>query len=269
MTAGNPPPSSVPDTASARGVVRDALGGFQNLLGLLRSMRVGPQAVSAVIPDVHASCAPMIRALQILLSDIPEACRDALGSFLMPEANAVERALSKARGRTMRAKDRLQVERALSRAVRGIEIGFRLLALQHASRHVRPVPVDVAELATEEGALVTPSPTATRALKLAVPESGTTVLVDPRLTAAMLALAAGLVRPAGPGGALRLDVTQSGDRVTLRLSACSSPNGKSFTVLEPVAPTRACLEALATSLDCLMTITPTHVEIAVPAAPLP
>jgi hypothetical protein len=273
MTAEPPtngPTSTPPDTASARGIVRDALGGFRNLLGLLRSIRVGPQAAGAVIPDVRAACNPMIRALHALLERLPEeaaSCREALAAFLLPPAAALDQALGKVGRGPLRARDRLHLERALTRYVPDIEIGYRLLSLLHATRHARSVSIDVAELITQEETLVLASPPATRIVRLSVPSEGAPVVVDPRLAAAILAVAAGMVARQAETEALSLGITIADERCTLRLEGSQLEPRRGvtmLTVLEPVAPTEVCLRAAAMACGCSVTVSERHVELVIP-----
>src|SRR6188508_1032261 len=73
MPNGSPPSSRPyldenPSLAEARATLRDALGALGNLDQLLRSLRVGPKAISAVLPDVLDSCGPAERATRELLN---------------------------------------------------------------------------------------------------------------------------------------------------------------------------------------------------------
>src|SRR5689334_20279522 len=101
-----------PRLASASGVMRDTVGAIHNLQHLLGSVKVGPKALARVVPDVHASCAPMITAAR----DLVEATKvGALSATSAPELAALvtermhelERALDRVNASAFGAADRL------------------------------------------------------------------------------------------------------------------------------------------------------------------
>jgi hypothetical protein len=156
--ASRPPPSSrlrpAGDSAldRARGELRDAVGALKNLDQLLRSLRVGPRALSSVIPDVHASCLQMSRAANDVLSAIAEKLRpdteatSALETFMLPRISQLEQGLAEAMKRSMVAKHRLALERIVSELTRELDCARELLDLLEEATSAPGIPVDLAEL---------------------------------------------------------------------------------------------------------------------------
>src|SRR5512145_1778705 len=76
------PPSWRPDVDHSRaeayrGTVRDALGGLRNLEQLLQSLRVGPRALTSVLPDVLSSCPALAQAIDGLAALVVSKVADA------------------------------------------------------------------------------------------------------------------------------------------------------------------------------------------------
>ncbi|HEY6562377.1 MAG TPA: hypothetical protein VI072_34150 [Polyangiaceae bacterium] len=156
--ASRPPPSSRLRPAGdgaldrARGELRDAVGALKNLDQLLRSLRVGPRALSSVIPDVHASCLQMRRAASDVLSAIavklrPDAeAASALEAFMLPRINQLEQGLADAMKRPMIAKHRLALERIVTELARDLDCARELIDLLEEATSAPGIPVDLAEL---------------------------------------------------------------------------------------------------------------------------
>lgn len=157
MISGSPPSSRPPQDGrldAARGALRDALGGLRNLEQLLRSIRVGPKALTAVVPDVYASCDTMrssadtlLKALQSALAD--DAAARALAQYVEPRVDELETALGAARRRRMNAKNRLVLEELVTRLSRELDTARELIDLLDASVSGALVRIDVAEVVRE------------------------------------------------------------------------------------------------------------------------
>ena len=75
-------------------------------------MKVGPKALSRVIPDVHASCSPMMVAARDLVAvarvRTPSAASvSELAELVVGRMRELERALELGKGTTLKASDRL------------------------------------------------------------------------------------------------------------------------------------------------------------------
>src|SRR5678816_3115124 len=103
MSSGAPPSTRgsqlvIQHSVVARGALRDSLGSLRNLDQLLGSIRVSPKAVSTVLRDVHAACAPMTEAVHALQAAIAIEPRAAdvgreLCDYCAPRIAEVSRAL--------------------------------------------------------------------------------------------------------------------------------------------------------------------------------
>jgi hypothetical protein len=199
MTSGSPPPAPPGDARLqiARGALRDAFSAVRNLEQLLKAVRVGPRALRGVIPDVHASCRPMIQATQKLLDDMAASiganCHRTLLDFTIPRMLELESALAGARRGSLRASQRLALERVTSRVVRELGTVLMLIDLLHEGTTSKTVAVDLRELVQESAAIFkTARPLREVALNLSCPEP-ISVRVRPRMAMALLALATAFV----------------------------------------------------------------------------
>ncbi len=111
----------------SRGSIRDALGGLRNLEQLLGSLRVGPRALTAVLPDVQRSCPGFRTGLLDLFGLLVTHCpvvEPALRAFeftALPQLVELERELGLAASRPLNAKARLRLDAQLNRAIGELE----------------------------------------------------------------------------------------------------------------------------------------------------
>ncbi len=210
MSLGRPPSShpsrdTDPRLAAARGLARDALGSLRNLEQLLKSIRVGPRALSAVIPNVHASCEPLLGAVRELLAalrgELPDShAPDALEAFFAPRVEALEQALAAAQRGPLNAKSRLALEAAVGKSAHELDSARALIDLLDDALHGPAVRVDLLELvrsaATWERAdtdgMVTVEAT------LATPASSIELVVNPRLAMWLLGVSIQLMAEGEP-----------------------------------------------------------------------
>lgn len=205
MSIGRPPssrPSSGADPRldAARGLVRDALGSLRNLEQLLKSIRVGPKALSAVIPDVHASCAPLLGAVRELLGAVREQlpgdrAPDALEAFIAPRVEALEQALAKGRREPLNAKNRLALEAVVARASSELDAARALMEMLEEALGGPALRVDLLELVRSAAQTSgrTESDEAAVQATLAAPPQGLELLVNPRLATWLLGVGAQLI----------------------------------------------------------------------------
>jgi hypothetical protein len=213
--------------------MRDTVGAIHNLSHLLGSVRVGPKALARVIPDVHASCAPMIAAAGELLratkgGPLGTAAVSELEELIVARMRELERALGRAKRTGLRASERLSLETALSSIIRDLDGALGLLELLVEASATGSVPVDVVDVIRESAARMD---VASRNRKLTVsftvPAEPVSVKVNPRLAMRLFAYAAAL--SAGPGANVRADIEARAGHV--RLSFAAGPAGSETVAL--------------------------------------
>lgn len=155
-----PPPSWRPDVdqnraEAYRGTVRDALGGLRNLEQLLGSLRVGPRALSSVLPDVSASCDPLAEAIEGLVALISTKIPDAevIAASLRQQAKDSLSALASTLGaveqQALNARNRLRLEEAVSSTARDIEACVELIDLLGEAVWGRTMQLQITEVVRE------------------------------------------------------------------------------------------------------------------------
>lgn len=260
MSLGRPPSSSRPsrDTDprldAARGLVRDALGSLSNLEQLLKSLRVGPKALSAVIPDVHASCAPLLGAVRELLAALrghlpDDVAPGALEAFIAPRVEALERALSTARRQPINARNRLALEAVVGQAAQELDAARALIDLLEEALGGPSVRVDLLELvrsADQSGERSNSEETPRVQATLAAPERSIELLVNPRLAIWLLGVGVQLVSrgesPDIPHVALMVKESECG----LRVERAPAPGQTlSLATRHLIEPTETCAHAAA------------------------
>jgi len=184
--------------ADARGVFRDALGGLSNLRQLLHSIRVGPKALGAVLPDVHASCEPLGVSLEELLeaiaSELPEPrATDGLRTFVTPRLSELEKALATAMRSALNARNRLQLEEVVDRLSRELDTVRELVELLEDAIEGPTVRLSLLEIVRQAAAgPERAGREGIRATLSSTPE-GLELLVNARVAMALLASGANLV----------------------------------------------------------------------------
>ena len=240
--------------AVQRGVLRDALGGLHNLVQLLHSIRVGPKALTAVIPDVQASCAAMRRAARELLEEIGSELSsttaiEELRGFFEPRINELERSLTLAMRTPINARARLDLENVLGRLSRELDAARELLDLLEDAIEGPTVRLSLLEI-VRHGVVSPdrhlPQTDALSATISSTPE-GLELLVNSRVARALVTTGANLVSGGDPAIPLtlligRLDRSESG----LRVQRGSVEGERIVIPVRPlIAPTLPCVEAAA------------------------
>jgi hypothetical protein len=255
MVSSSPPSSRLRPTGDsalehARGELRDAIGGLKNLDQLLRSLRVGPRPLATVIPDAHASCAELRAAVGELLEVLSRKLQpdtratDALRSFVLPHIAELEAALGRAISRPMTAKNRLGLERVVSKLTRELDSARELIDLLEEATSAPGIPLDLVELlqqtfkgesSSESGPRLQP--------ELDLPSEGAEVNVSPRVAMALFTIAAESIAATGCSVRIRMRMS-SGEqcRVSIVRAAELRGNAAEYRVIEP---SFACLEAAA------------------------
>jgi hypothetical protein len=248
-----PPPGDGPH-AAARGVLRDALGGLHNLVQLLHSIRVGPKALTAVIPDVQGSCAAMRRAVREMLDEIGSEFpspppTDELRAFFEPRINELERSLTLAMRTPINARARLDLENVLGRLSRELDTARELLDLLEDAVEGPTVRLSLLEIVRH--GVVSPDRRLPQADALSATISSTPegleLLVNSRVARALVTTGANLVAGGDPRVELtlligRLDGRESG----LRVRRGSAEGERIVVPVRPlIPPTLPCVEAAA------------------------
>jgi hypothetical protein len=253
MVSGQPPSSRPPmdeRLTAARGTLRDALGGLHNLQQLARSIRVGPRALAAVLPDVHASCKTMRSSAAVLLDALPSVrAASMLRAYADPKITALEKSLAAARRRRMTAKHRLALENDVTHLSHELDAVRELIdLLAEAAWGVR-VRVHLAELVRETFTL--PDAKELRGhrvfpVALAPAADDREVLVNPRVAMSLLSIGAVAVSTAHPSQVpwVVMGASPRGASVTI---APEAPQVTTHGILarDPIEPTRACAGAAA------------------------
>lgn len=259
MSLGRPPSSRPPRGTdprldAARGLVRDALGSLSNLEQLLKSIRVGPKALSAVIPDVHASCAPLLGAVRELLGALrghfPDTVApDALEAFIAPRVQALERALATARRRPVNAKNRLALEAVVGEAAQELDAARALIDLLEEALGGLSVRVDLLELvrsAAQPAERADADEPGTVNATLAAPERSLELLVNPRLAIWLLGVGVQLMAGYESRTVPHVRLMVTGSQCGLRVERAPAP-GETLRLAARrlIEPTEPCARAAA------------------------
>ncbi len=255
MLHGKPPSSRPPPgdqgerLEHARGELRDALGAARNLEQLLRSVKTGPRALRALIPDAAASCQVARRALETLLESLRAAIADrgpvdALERFVLPRTAELEQALERAANGPMNAKNRLALESVVSRAWRQIDAARELIGLFEDAIWSPRIRLDLAELVRETSKPETrPRQSALIRATLRVPPPAVEVLVHPRAAMTLLELIVNLVAASGGGAEPHIVIHGEGGFSVQREAADGEPLTLPSRPL--IAPSLECMRAVA------------------------
>jgi len=259
MSPGRPPssrpsPDADPRLDAARGLVRDALGSLRNLEQLLKSLRVGPRALSAVIPDVHASCTPLLGAthelLEALRKQLPEPdAPDALEAFITPRVEALEKALASAQHGPINAKNRLALEAAVAGSAQELDAARALIDLLEDALGGPSVRVGLLELvrsAARSKERADSDDTATVEATLATPPPSIELLVNPRLAMWLLGIGVQLMADETSATLPHVSLTAAESECGLRVER-GPGEGESMSVVRRVVitPTVPCARAAA------------------------
>ncbi|HEX7668743.1 MAG TPA: hypothetical protein VF395_04130, partial [Polyangiaceae bacterium] len=259
-----------PRLAAASGVMRDTVGAIHNLQHLLGSVRVGPKALARVVPDVHASCRPMILAA----GEMIEAARNGplsgpvreLGELVVGRMAELESTLGQTSKSAFRASDRLSLETALASVVRDLDGALELVELMVEASATGRVPVAVSDVIRESANRLDTGSGRGRRLRVtfAAPGSAVLVRVNPRLALRLFAFAVAIpgskdgvvVRTEILGGVCNLRISPRGINDTV------PPGDRGGTVLVAVPPlidlSRLCACEVARATGSTLEASPTE-----------
>jgi len=259
MVSGQPPSTSLRGAAfehleAARGSVRESLGAIRNVEQLLKSIKVGPKALTAVIPDVHASCAPLLQSFRELLgalAGLGDAPRE-IEAFVTPRIHELDAALASSLTTPMNAKQRLSLESVVSRVAGELDAARGLVELLESTRGTAAVPVHLVDVVKDAAMLPEAGEIAsgsTITVTLEAKDCHETP-VNPRLASRLFRIAVGLVREQGAAPHVIVDCPGGGSsRVSIGLGPGS---GESLTLQTPrlIDCTLVCAIAAAQATSC-------------------
>jgi hypothetical protein len=254
-----PPPSQPPSQSPrnravdlSRGTLRDALGSLGNLALLAGSAKVGSKAISGVLPDVLASCAPMreatremLRALAPWLAAHPAVVKE-LEDFALPRMQELEAELSARIGEPLRASERLGLDRVLGRLSRELDAAQALIELLEVATQETRLPLSVAEVLRQR---LPAAPSGRRprgkfSVRLVIAGKLPDVPMRPR---AFTGLVGALLEAADAPGRASLTLRPDGDGVELTISSDAALAGEELMVWAygVIPPSQTALEATA------------------------
>ena len=250
-------PDSTEWPAGALGALRDALAVLRNFDQLLRSIRVGPRALTKVVPDVHTSCSALRNAARALLDELSLALPggsdtiELLWSFMVPRVDELERELAVAIHRTMNAKHRLALQRVVVSLAADLDTSRALIDLLANSLWGPRVWLNVDELirqsaqAIEPGLQRLPPVQAT----LAGSPQAAELLVNTRAALALVALAVSRVATLGQKARPHIVVEVDTNACHIQVDVSQGP-GREVLVARRrvVGPTMPCVALAAQSL---------------------
>lgn len=235
---------------AARGAVRDALGAIRNVEQLLRSIKVGPKALASVIPDVHASCAPLLRSFEVLLGAISPQEPSASGSlsgYVTPRIRDLEQALRMAMAGPLNAKQRLALEQAVTRISGELDAARALVELLNDAVSAPSARVQLVELVEGSFKADPGEPDAGERITATLGERDNVELqVNPRVAVELIAIGVGLVAARMPGRSPSVAIQSHGERCGVHVSP-TGPGGQKLMLVVPrlIEPTIECARAAA------------------------
>jgi hypothetical protein len=249
-----PAPADQPRLDAARGRLRDAVGAISNLDQLLHSLRVGPKALMAVLPDVAAACADIRSAADELLGFFgpympsPDAI-DALSGFIHPHVQELERELAAADTRPMNAKHRLQLENVVDRAAQDLSAARWLIDLLDEALWGAPIRVALHELVREASKTPVSAAESVESVAVTLEQSldRAELVINPRVGMGMVGIGVAWVFAQRPLKLPHISVSAAGaESCGLTISSEPGEGDGLMLVRRPlIAPSLACLEAVA------------------------
>lgn len=216
--SSQPPPSRRHD---ARGSLREALSALRNLEQLLKSLRVGPKALSSVIPDVRISCADLTSTIRELLAPLAappiahgqsqelQAVAQELLAFATSRTEILARALAYPEDTPMSAKWRLGLEYQVALHTAELEALAAIAQCLGDGLAPRPLLVDLNQLAQQALALASDGTGPKVHVELSLKSPSCELWVQPNLVSECVLLAASWASE-GAQRPIALEVAQNG-----------------------------------------------------------
>jgi len=258
------PPSWYPDPSSrdrvdtARGAVRDALGGLRNLEQLSSSMRVGPRSLSSVLPDVLSSCAPLREGLDELMTAVGTRRLDtqvalySLRDHAMPLIDELTEVLSQSQRQPMQARNRLKLQHVVGRLARELSMVAELVDFLGLSVWSEPMAVTMQDLLLEafRSSEPTGDPAELRRVVLAPSRDDAELQTSPRASIPLLILLVRVVLDRHPEATPHISISREDPRVSKVIITTDAGEGDLRWVLgRPIIP--AAIECVYTAAKAL------------------
>ena len=264
------PPSWYPDPASrgrvdtARGAVRDALGGLRNLEQLSSSMRVGSRSLSSVLPDVLASCAPLREGLEELMTAIAVHRIDthlalvSLKTYATPRVDELAQLLAQSQRQPMQARNRLKLQHVVGRLAKELSLVAELVDFLGLAVWSEPMSVTMQDLLLEafRSSEPTGDPSELRRV-IVMPSTGDAELhTSPRASIPLLILLVRVMLDRHPGATPYVSLSQDGPQVSRVLITLEGGAGELRWVLgRPIIPEAVeCVQTAAQALKVNLTL---------------
>jgi hypothetical protein len=243
------PPQAEQQLEQARGRLRDALGSLSNLDQLLHSVRVGPKALTSVLPDAAASCGVIERAVDELLGVMephvpsPQALH-ALKGFVHPRVQELERELRAASRRPMNAKYRLQLESVVDRSALDLVAARWLIDLLDDALWGPPIRLNLRELVRETARTPVPATESVEstAVTLAPALESLEVSINPRVCMALLGIAIAFIARSHPYSVPHISVVAAESSLVIE-NARGEVEGLMLVRRRFIPPSLPCLDA--------------------------
>ena len=262
MQSGKPPPESRSDPLgsaqidAARGTLREALSALHNFAELLHSVRVGPKALSSVLPDVAAGCSPLRGTVDGLLTAVAAfsglaPASVALQGYFGPRLTQLDEELARATQRPLSAKARLGLEQVITRLSLELDTARGLLDLLVEAVSDRSVPVDLAGLIKQS---FSGPPSGGSSFNrdhivatVSFVEADAEVDLNPRIATALVGLGVELVAQSQKDRPHVLVDRDAEGRHRVNIAHRLSPPGEDLVLVARgvIAPTLPCLRAVA------------------------
>ena len=264
------PPSWYPDPDSrgrvdtARGAVRDALGGLRNLEQLSSSMRVGPRSLSSVLPDVLASCVPLREGLDELMTAVgthrfdTHAALNSLRSYGMPRIDELTELLTSSQRQPMQARNRLKLQHVVGRLARELSLVAELVDFLGLSVWSEPMAVTMQNLLLEafRSSEPTGDPAELRRVVLAPSRDDAELHTSPRASIPLLILLVRVLLDRHPGATPHISLSRQDPRVSKVIISTAGGEGEARWVLgRPIIPAAIeCVQTAAQVLDVQVSV---------------
>jgi hypothetical protein len=244
----------------ALGALRESLSALGNLEGLLRSLKVSPKAVSAVLPDVLGDCQPLLASLTELRSEFgsldDHGCLIEIEQSVRGANERLQEVLASAKRPTLNASTRLRAQVAVAAAVRELGATLPLLELLKDIKSASGTVNWVEALWLSRSGDQSPSPGGL-AVDVVVNAEGEAPIAGllPRAALNMVRLGAALVLE--KGSPLRVAFEKRQDLHLLVIDRTPS-EGHRVRLLIPreVNATKRCLQAAAAALNLSLSLNP-------------
>lgn len=238
----------------AFGVIRDAIAALANVETLLRSPKIGPKALHAVVPGLRDQRDPVTVAIEILVAHISktEGARpavEALFGFIFESRQRFARALDRAALGLYTARERLAFQAEVERMLAELRTEQELAELLLAVTEVQATEIDLREAiehafftSKRSAGLHTPAISAV----LALPDAPCTLHASPAVLMPLITLSVGLVhRATGAKPSLAAECHPNGSISLVVSDAPAEGDWLSLKPLELIPPVVPCAEVAA------------------------